>query len=76
MVTLLVPARVPKYEVHPNWVDQNQCRRRVRRDVEQTFTVEEVDDVAFDLAVLFNQLFALFLVVERVFDWEQWTCEV
>ncbi|MCJ0700228.1 hypothetical protein FRIG_03610 [Frigoribacterium faeni] len=47
-------------------------RVTARRTVDRTFTVEQVEDVAFELAVLSNQLFMLYLVVQEMIDYKEW----
>jgi hypothetical protein len=44
---------------------------RAKGTVHRAFTVEQVQDVAFDLAVLANRLFILFLLVEGRIDYEE-----
>lgn len=64
--------------LHGDWTTPREgpataSRARSRGTVSRAFTVEQVEDVAFDLAVLSNELFALFLVVEASVDYEEWT---
>lgn len=44
---------------------------RTKRTVDKAFTVEQVQDVGFDLAVLANRLFVLFLVIEGRIEYEE-----
>jgi len=44
---------------------------RTKTTIDRVFTVEQVQDVAFDLAVLANRLFVLYLVVEGRIDYEE-----
>lgn len=64
--------------LHGDWTKPGQgpataTRVTARKTVDRTFTVEQVEDVAYVLAVLANQLFILFLVVQQMIDYEQWT---
>ena len=47
-------------------------RVTTKRTVDRPFTVEQIEDVAFDLAVLSNRLFMLFLVAQKMIDYEEW----
>lgn len=46
-------------------------RVRAKGTVDRTLTVAQVEDVAYDLAVLAEQLFMLFLVIEGAVDYEE-----
>ncbi|MBB1198663.1 hypothetical protein [Curtobacterium flaccumfaciens] len=64
--------------LHGDWTTPQQgpataSLTRTKRTIDREFTVEQVQDVAFDLAVLANRLFVLFLVVEGCIDYEEST---
>ena len=61
--------------LHGDWTTPRQgpataSLARSKRTVDRAFTVEQVQDVAFDLAVLANRLFVLFLVIEGRVEYE------
>lgn len=62
--------------LHGDWTTPRQgpataSLARTKRTVDRAFTVEQVQDVAFDLAVLANRLFVLFLVIEGRVEYEE-----
>lgn len=62
--------------LHGDWTTPREgpataSRIRAKGTVSRAFTVEQVEDVAFDLAVLSNQLFLLFLIVEQTIEYEE-----
>jgi hypothetical protein len=62
--------------LHGDWTTPRQgpataSLARTKRTVDRAFTVEQVQDVAFDLAVLANRLFVLFLVIEGRVAYEE-----
>lgn len=46
---------------------------RAKGPVERQYSLETIEDVASSLALLSNQLFLLYLVVEDAVGWEEWT---
>jgi len=64
--------------LHGDWTTPGHGPARATRvtskkTIDRTFTVEQVEDVAYVLAGLANQLFMLFLVVQQMIDYEEWT---
>jgi len=62
--------------LHGDWTKPRQgpataSLTRTKGTIDRVFTVEQVQDVAFDLAVLANRLFVLFLVIEGRVDYEE-----